>query len=282
MPPPPPSAYAPPPLAPPPLVPPGPPAPKRPRRFSGGRAALLLAFIVLLLGGSGLIYYAIVYQPQRLHDQATATAATSTAVARATNQAQIKATAAVAAENLYTNSGTLALADPLNKNDIQYNWNENTNCAFISGTYHAIAPDPRYSDYCIASSSDFSNFAFEAQMTILKGDAGGVIFRVENTNPNQYYNFSIRQDGAYYLQAVNGSGGPTLTQGSSPAIKRGLNQTNLIAVVAQGSNIALYINHQLLGNVTDSTYSHGPVGLFAVVYTQPTEVAFSNAKVWNL
>ncbi len=73
-----------------------------------------------------------------------------------------------------------------------------------------------------------------------------------------------------------------MTQGSSPAIKQGLNQTNLIAVVAQGTNIALYINHQLLGNVTDSTYSHGPVGLFAVVYTQPTEVAFSNAKVWTL
>ena len=287
MPPPPPSAYSspqggsPPSYAPPTLAPPRPPEPKRPRRFSGGRAALLLALIVLLLGGSGLIYNATVYQPRLMHDQATATAATSTALARATNQAQIKATSTIAAENLYTHSGTLALADPLNKNDKKYNWDENTNCAFTGGTYHAIAPDPRYSDYCIASSSDFNDFAFEAQMTILKGDAGGVIFRVENTNPNQYYNFSIRQDGAYYLEAVNGSGGPTLTQGSSPAIKQGLNQTNLIAVVAQGTNIALYVNHQLLGNVTDSTYSRGPVGLFAVVYTQPTEVAFSNAKVWT-
>lgn len=280
IPPPPPSAYTSP--APPPPVPPGPPAPKRPRRFSGGRIALLLALIVLLLGGSVLIYYATVYQPRRVHDQATATAATSTVLARATNEAQIKATATVAAENLYTHSGTLALADPLNKNDIKYRWDENTNCAFISGTYHAIAPDPRYSDYCIASASDFSNFAFEAQMTILKGDAGGVIFRVENTNPNQYYDFSIRQDGSYNLEAVNGSGGPTLTQGSSLAIKQGLNQTNLIAVVAQGTNIALYANHQLLGTVTDSTYGRGLVGLYAVVYTQPTEVAFSNAKVWAL
>ncbi len=115
-------------------------------------------------------------------------------------------------------------------------------------------------------------------MTILKGDAGGVIFRVENTSPNQYYDFSIRQDGAYNLEVVNGIGGPTLTQGSSPAIKQGLNQTNLIAVVAQGTNIALYVNHQLLGKVTDSTYGRGPVGLYAGVYTQPTEVAFSNAK----
>jgi hypothetical protein len=285
MPPPPPPPYASPrgepsPSYPPPRVPTASQGPKRRGRFPGGLIPLLLALIALLLVGSGLLYYATVYQPKRMHAQATTTAATSTAQAHATNQVQLKATATAAAENPYAQSGTLALVDPLSKNNKRYAWDENTNCAFINGTYHAIAPDARYSDYCTAYSTDFSNLTYEVQMTILKGDAGGVIFRMENTNPNQYYDFHIDQDGTYRLEAVSGSGGPTLKQGSSSAIKRGLNQTNLIAVVVQSTNIALYVNRQSLGSINDNTYKHGQIGLYAVVYTQPTEVAFSNAKVW--
>ena len=266
---------------PPPLAPAGSQGPKRPGRFPGGLIPLLLMLVALLLVGSGLLYYATVYQPNQMHAQATATAATSTAQVHATTQAQLKATATAAVENSYTHSGTLALTDPLSKSDKRYAWDENTNCAFVNGTYHAIAPDARYSDYCTANSTDFSDFTYEVQMTILKGDAGGIIFHVENTNPNQYYDFHIVQDGRYSLEAVNGSGGPSLKQGSSSAIKQGLNQANLVAVVAQGTYITLYVNHQSLGSVTDSTYSHGLIGVYAVVYTQPTEVAFSNAKVWT-
>ncbi len=279
VPPPPPPPYAfsqsgPSPSYPPPQAPAGSQGPKRPSRLSRGLIPLLLMLVAFLLVGSGLLYYATVYQPRQLHDAT----ATSTAQAHAT---QLKATATAAVENPYTHSGTLALADPLIKSDKRYAWDENANCAFIFGTYHAIAPDARYSDYCTANSTDFGNFTYEVQMTILKGDAGGVIFRVENTNPNQYYDFHINQDGMYSLVAVSGSGGPSLKQGSSSAIEQGLNQTNLITVVAQGANITLYVNHQSLGSVTNSTYSHGLIGVYAVVYTRPTEVAFSNAKVWT-
>ncbi len=253
---------------------------RQPRRFPTGVIVLLIVLaVVLLIGGSGLIYYTAVYQPNLQHAQATATAM---AQVTGTTQAQIKATATAAVQDPYTHSGTLTFSDTLSDNSKGHSWDENANCAFMNGTYHAIAPDARFSDYCNANSTDFSNFALEVQMTIIKGDAGGLIFRVENTNPNQYYVCFVRQDGSYILESVNGSDSPTLMHGSSSAINQGLNQANLIAVVAKGNSITLYVNHQSLGSVTDSTYSHGLIGFYAAVYNFPTEVVFSNARVWTL
>ncbi len=252
----------------------GQPGQKQPRRFPAGLVVLLIVLVVLLIAGGGLIYYTAVYQPNLKHAQATATA-----VSQLTGTAQAQATAAV--ENPYTHSGTLAFADPLSANDKGHNWDENINCAFIGGTYHAIAPDPHFSDYCTANTTDFNNFTYEVQMRIIKGDAGGVIFRVENTNPNQYYAFYIGQDGSYSLDVVNGTNTSSPVNGSSPAIKQGLNQNNLVSVVAQGNTITLYVNHQPIGSTTNSTYNHGQIGVYAVVYNQPTEVAFSNARVWT-
>jgi hypothetical protein len=56
-------------------------------------------------------------------------------------------------------------------------------------------------------------------------------------------------------------------------------------VVAKGNSFTLYVNHQPIDTITDSTYSHGHIGLIAIVYGkggQPTEVEFSNVKVWTL
>ena len=73
----------------------------------------------------------------------------------------------------------------------------------------------------------------------------------------------------------------------SSVIHRGLGQINLIAVVAEGSTIRLYVNRQQIDSVTDSTYSHGSIGLVAETYISttdfhPTEVVYSNAKLWVL
>jgi hypothetical protein len=228
-----------------------------------------------------------------MHEQATATAVvqlTETVHAQTISSAQaqvrINATATAAAENPYTHNGTLALSDPLSDNSQGYHWSEALpNCRFTGGAYHAIAPDIHFSDYCLADATNFSNFAFEVQMQIGKGDAGGIIFRAENTNPNQYYAFYVGQDGTYFLNRANGASYSVLSSGTSAAINQGLNQTNLVAVIAQGSSITLYVNHHQITDVADSTYSHGQLGFFASPQGNgghPTEVVFSNAKVWTL
>src|SRR5439155_22010085 len=108
------------------------------RRFPLWLSMLLILLAVIVIGGSALIYYATVYQPNRLHAQATATAEvqlTRTAQAVATTQTQIKATATAAAENPYTHSGTLVLSDPLHDNSQGHNWAQDpTNCGLTNGS----------------------------------------------------------------------------------------------------------------------------------------------------
>jgi hypothetical protein len=251
-------------------IPAGPPAQKAPRRLPKSLTILILVLVLLLVGAGLLIYYANVYQPNLRYTQATATVVT-----------QMTSTV-LAVENPYTHIGKLILTDSLQSNSKSKNWDVNGNCAFKGTTYHAIAPNQQFSDYCIANGTNFSNFAFEASMKIIRGDAGGVLFRVENTNPNQYYDYYVGQDGTYGLEVVNVSHTSTLIQGTSAAINQGLYQENLVGVVARGNTLMLYVNHQYLGTVTDPTFSHGQIGVYAVVYTHPTEVVFSNLRLWTL
>ncbi len=251
-------------------MPPLTPVPAPPKR-PGNRIGIIIgvaALVLLIVGGS-------IFALLRLGSRNSPAIATPT----------VNATATATGEDPYTQSGTLLFTDPLSDNSKGHNWDINSNCAFINGAYHVIAPNPNYGDYCIAKSTDFSNFVFEVQMQVIKGDEGAITFRVTDTVAhNQYYDFYVGDDGSYGLYVVNDSG-KTLAYGSSSAINRGLNQTNVVAVVAQGSSIKLYVNHQLITSATDSTYSHGNIGVEADPFNNnghPTEVVYSNAKVWTL
>src|SRR5947209_1922583 len=72
-----------------------------------------------------------------------------------------------------------------------------------------------------------------------------------------------------------------LIQRKDPAIKTGLNQTNLITVVANGNSLVLYVNKQQIASVNDGTYSNGQIGVIAESTQNPTEVVFTNAEVWK-
>jgi type II secretory pathway pseudopilin PulG len=243
-------------------------SPKGQRGFSMGIIVLLVLLAILLIGGGGfLIYSAAVYQPHQQQTQATA---------------MTNAQATVAVQNPYTHSGTLDFSDALTANNQGQQWDENTNCAFTGSTYHVIAPDPHYSDYCIANATDYGNFAYEVQMKILKGDGGGILFHVESTNPNEYYEFDVFEDGSYGFYKADAGKFSTLTSGNSAAIHQGLNKTNVLGVVVGGSTFTLYINGKSVDSVTDSTFTHGQIGVEASVANQATEVSFTNAKVWKL
>lgn len=152
----------------------------------------------------------------------------------------------------------------------------------MSDGYHSTMPQTNFFSPCFARATDFSNFSYQVEMTILKGDRGGICFRANADNGSFYY-FYISSSGSYALQTYNNyilTG--TLSDGSSAAIKTGLNQPNLIAVVANGTALDLYVNMQYIATVNDSTFIHGQIGVVAEDIHNPTNIVFNNAMVWMM
>ncbi len=118
-------------------------------------------------------------------------------------------------------------------------------------------------------------------MTIIRGDCGALIFRADGSNGKFYY-FRICQDGTYALTRYDSfTSTQTLQSASSSAIKTGLNQSNVIAVVAIGGGIDLYVNRQKIPSMNDGTYTKGQIGVAADSPSNPTEVVFSNVRLWT-
>jgi hypothetical protein len=168
-----------------------------------------------------------------------------------------------------------------NSSSALYPWREGTDkigtCIFTGGAYHNIEPTPGDNFHaCSPPGVNLRDFVFQVQMTIVKGDAGGIIFRL-NSN-FQHYMFLINQDGSYELRVDFA----IIAGGSSSAIKVGLHQSNLIAIVAQGNTFDLFVNKHYITSVNDSALSAGGIGTVAHAISKPTEVEFRNAMVWTL
>jgi hypothetical protein len=250
----------------------------------------LLALIVLFLiaGGGGLAYYAKVVHPGEMHVQATVVAQTVLqAQARSTALADLQLSATAAAltpQQIYAQatSGTPVINDPLTSSagNTWYQYGTQTNgCYYSSGAYHLrLAQQGSY--LCIAFNSFFHDLAFQVQATILKGDVAGLIFHINNGNSG--YLFLISSTGAYGLDLVKANMSTELTSGTSTAIYTGLDQPNVLTVIARDGKIYMFVNRQPIAHVSDSTYNSGQVALFGQGATSSTDIAFNNAQVWNL
>jgi len=259
-------------------------------RVSTARLTLLVILLALLIIGiSGIGYYAAVVRPAGFHAQATAvTQNLLNTQAQATAQAYAQATATTAAltpQDIYTRatSGTPVINDPL---DVQQgsSWlqivTSHFSCAFSGGAYHIRFQEQMAFANCVAYNSLFSNLAFQVQVKIITGAvAGGLLFRISN---NDAYLFEIDPHATFYFFVIKNKVPSLLTGGSNAAINSGLNQPNLLTVVAQGNQIYLYVNKQPIAHVTNGVIGSGQVALFAGNTSGPTDVAFDNAQVWAL
>ena len=185
-----------------------------------------------------------------------------------------------------------------------YNGTESTGYAdFANGAYQITADQNENSNNGMKTAGLFSNFVLEVEMTITRGDCGGVVFRQDPAHFQEYL-FEVCQDGSYQLiryssgyPNVSFTPGKVPTQGSNKLITignwltkgsntsiihTGLNQMNLIAVVASANYIELWVNHQRLYRVLESTDKEGAVGLVSYDISHPTTVAFRNIKIWTL
>ncbi len=242
------------------------------------RRGMLIALALLVIAASIGLPLLFAYQ-RNVH----------TAALHATATAQANLTATVVASH-YPFSNTVLLDDPLSVNDGKYHWMETStnttggSCAFTGSAYHVSETQAGYFNTCFAQNLQFTNFTYEVEMNISKGDAGGIVFRADSANTTFYY-LRFDQNGFFSLHLyVDGTGATSrlLKEGFSTALAFSPNATNSVAVVARSETISLYLNQQLLTSVTDNTYTQGQIGLTAEDSTNATEVIFTHAKVWKL
>ncbi len=256
--------------------------------FTRGRIILLFGLLLLVIAANISLSYAFV------NNRTASIYATATAQVNAAATAQIKAistdvNATITAQAKFATPyplllGTLALNDSLGSRSPNQLWDISGNCQFKATAFHVTASIYNRFTSCIAEKSNYSNFVYEVQMTIIKGDCGGIILR---SNGPMLYLFRICQNGTYVFiryerETQDHTLNPILMSGPTLLIHPGLNQNNLIAIAAKGSIFDLYINRQYLMSVSDTRYKHGRIGLTAKDEMNPTEVVFSNAKVWTL
>ena len=259
-----------------------PPPPQTPAPRKGNRrgviVGVLVGLVILLALAGVMVALRLGTNPSGL-TQAQPTAGPKQIAATAT---------AMASRNPYPPyTGTLLLNDPLRDNSAGYQWSEgkqtgNAICGFSKGAYH-ISLSQQGFDYCgpQASGLVFSNLAFEANLTILKGDYAGIWFRFDKTQKTRYVFSIISTDGRSVLVTDNNGAITSLKQDRPVALRPGP-QTNLLAIVAIGDTITLYVNNHSLGSVKDASYQQGQIGAFAAGETGAFDMIISDVKVWKL
>jgi eukaryotic-like serine/threonine-protein kinase len=241
---------------------------------------IVLAGLVLLLVVAGVVGAVIFTRNNPAGN--TNVAATTTAVARV----HITATASFIAANpnpYPPHRGALVLSDSLRPDSSNNGWDRGGACVFRSDGYHASVSSTNFFNDCLNSKTTFGNFTYQVTMKIIKGNAGGIIFRADSVN-SKYYLFRVGVEGIYVLsQYVDnvGSHSKILSRSFCLHCNLGLNQTNVLAVVANGHGITLYVNSQQIASINDSSYDRGQIGVIAYPYSDPTEVVYTNAKVWT-
>jgi serine/threonine protein kinase len=280
-----------------------------PRRKSGGlNETLLISLLILLvLGVSAGTYSYVIHNANNKTAVPKEQAKRKAVQSASLTSVSPKATQVADTTNPYPpHSGTFAMNEPLTSNN--YGWQESATtpiggaCKFVEGGYQnsnpIIDPNP-----CFANNTNFTNFTYQVDMKFTAigqlHSGGGIVFR-GNSTTNKYYFFEVYNSGKYSLQVCSAgdctlqlAGYKTDNQVLS-AFHPGLNVSNTLAVVANGPKFDLYVNNQLIKEVTDTnnTYTSGMLGVLATggnnndlrtaETSTPAQVLFSNAKVWKL
>lgn len=280
---------------------------KKPRTLPPKRLALMGALILLLVlssVGFGLANAHNSGQGLKAHTQSIATATRSTraptqpgtagaarstpgtshttATPGRTGTVTVTPTATGPTSDLFTQITATppTFHDTLSQQDSN-GWYVDSECSFSSGHYSVQAPLLNAYGYCMGPSTSYTNFIYQAQVTLTADGCAGIIFRA--VLPAFYY-ACVTENGTYkiYYSAQNGSSGTLLASGSTQALVTGLNQPNRVAVLVQGSKLALYLNGQYVSSMTDSRSGQGQIGMIVLPGLLTGAANFNNAEVWVL
>lgn len=114
-------------------------------------------------------------------------------------------------------------------------------------------------------------------------DQYGLVLRAPDYESGQGYYLGLTCDGQYRFVRWDATGVTSLASGSNPAILGGSNQTNRLAIRAEGSVFKLYANDKLLQEVTDSTFTgSGHFGVYVAGVSRNLVVDLDEIAYWTL
>jgi hypothetical protein len=199
----------------------------------------------------------------------------------------------------FPKTGTPMVSDPMADNTKGYGWAETSGpvgtdkndvggCAFTAGAYH-VKRSMAGGEYCLAVAQGitFGSLAYQVKLTLTTGGYTGIMFHFDPDKTSGYlFMIGIQQD--YSLYSFNYKNPDSAKQytllrsGTNTVIKRGLKQTNTLAVIARGSIMSFYVNNQFVDVVSDTTYTNGQIGVYVEGGASGEEAAASDVQAWKL
>lgn len=254
-----------------PSVLPPPLTPVQKRRRASFPAILLLSILALALFFSGVFVGTRLGPAHNSTTQAQATAAANTTPD---------------ANQLYhqVTSQTPAFSDSL-QNPTLSQWsvfeNPTFGCDLKNDGLHVHIQDLGHFTYCTSGYGAFSDFAVQVDMNVLTGNGGGGLTLRGNTSAGNIYYFHVLPNGFYHFYLEQNHQLTTeLVGGTASSFVAG--QKNTLTAIAQGNLIYCYVNQKFLTMIRDSTYSSGFVGVSSDAGTTPSDVVYTNVKIWRL
>lgn len=157
-------------------------------------------------------------------------------------------------------------------------------CEFAGGAYHAVVQTSGLAAECLSKSAEYADASVQVTMKIIAGDAGGILLRYDK-NHGTRLRFIVYQDAHWDFTVASGAGvSITLAKGESPYLRSGLGSQNVLTVIDYNGAAYLYANGHFLQSVSESSPdvpTYGFVGFTAFDYGLPTDVAFTDERVWT-
>jgi hypothetical protein len=247
------------------------PQPPTPKRGNPVLAIVLSVLVILLIAGGVFAGLAI----GLAHSKTSTTTAQTTPTATAAPDAQQLYQQVISQSPYITDS----LQDATTSRWAVYE-KPVYGCEIKSDGLHVHTQHAAHFAYCTSGQGEFNNFAFQVDMKIVSGKAGGITFRMDGEN---YYTFYANADGSYMVYVIqNNQAGSPLGAGKMTSFNAGAGQKNTLTLIAQDDQIYLYVNGTNFAQIQDSTYSGGDLGVIADDHDAPAEVVYTNAKIWRL
>ncbi len=156
---------------------------------------------------------------------------------------------------------------------------------FESGTYHIRVDAKSLLSWSLGDVTDLADFYLEVDAFYVAGpqnNESGVIFR--HLDDDNFYLFGVGNDGLFSLRKkVDGEWQDLQEWLESDAILGEERSVNTLGILAQGEEIHLLINDEVVASLTDDQFSSGNMGLAAGAFDEGgVEIAFDDLRIWTI